>query len=190
MGQGLHTKMIQVCSRSLGIPVAMIYINDTSTATVANMTPTAASMSSDIYGMAILNACDVLNDRLAPVKNNNPSLSWEEWVRVEINSNNSRLLYVQSKSGVFAPLNAFCPTKRVKKPRYAKRPVFDIHNEVATYSKSVFLKVGRRAPGVAERLLGAGMQQGGAGGAIRRFRKRNKDTTSCQNNDTIFLNIN
>ena len=94
MGQGLHAKMIQVCSRSLGIPVSMIYINETSTATVANMTPTAASMSSDIYGMAILNACDVLNDRLAPVKKNNPSLSWGEWVRLEINSNNSRLLYV------------------------------------------------------------------------------------------------
>ena len=84
MGQGLHTKMIQVCARSLGIPISMIYINDTSTATVANTSASAASMSSDIYGMAILNACDVLNERLAPVKKNNPSLSWEEWVSLRI----------------------------------------------------------------------------------------------------------
>ena len=27
-------------------------------------------------------------------------------------------------------------------------------------------------------------------GALRGFRKRNKDTTSCQNNETILLNIN
>ena len=80
MGQGLHTKMIQVCSRALGIPISMIYINETSTATVVNTSASAASFSSDINGMAISNACDVLNDRLAPVKKSNPSLSWEEWV--------------------------------------------------------------------------------------------------------------
>ena len=84
MGQGLHTKMIQVCASTLGIPISMIYINETSTATVANTTASAASMSSDIYGMAILNACDVLNGRLAPVKKNNPSLSWEEWVSLKM----------------------------------------------------------------------------------------------------------
>ena len=80
MGQGLHTKMLQVCSKSLGIPISKIYINDTSTATVSNMTATAASMSSDIYGTAILNACGVLNGRLAPVRKNNPEKSWEELV--------------------------------------------------------------------------------------------------------------
>ena len=80
MGQGLHTKMLQVCSKSLGIPISKIYINDTSTATVSNMTASAASMSSDIYGTAILNACSTLNGRLAPVRKNNPDKSWEEWV--------------------------------------------------------------------------------------------------------------
>lgn len=53
MGQGLHTKMVQVCSRCLGIPVDAIHISETSTNTVANASATAASASSDLYGMAV-----------------------------------------------------------------------------------------------------------------------------------------
>lgn len=54
IGQGLHTKMIQVASRSLGIPVELIHIKETSTDKVANATPTAGSFSSDLNGMAII----------------------------------------------------------------------------------------------------------------------------------------
>ena len=53
MGQGLHTKMVQVCSRCLGIPVDAIHISETTTNTVANASATAASASSDLYGMAV-----------------------------------------------------------------------------------------------------------------------------------------
>ena len=53
MGQGLHTKMVQVCSRCLGIPVDEVHISETSTNTVANTSATAASVSSDLYGMAV-----------------------------------------------------------------------------------------------------------------------------------------
>ena len=53
MGQGLHTKMVQVCSRCLGIPVDAVHISETSTNTVANASATAASASSDLYGMAV-----------------------------------------------------------------------------------------------------------------------------------------
>ncbi|KAH0622641.1 hypothetical protein JD844_025123 [Phrynosoma platyrhinos] len=53
MGQGLHTKMIQVASRTLGIPTSKIYISETSTNTVPNTSPTAASVSADINGMAV-----------------------------------------------------------------------------------------------------------------------------------------
>ncbi|KAG9467884.1 hypothetical protein GDO78_014101 [Eleutherodactylus coqui] len=53
MGQGLHTKMIQVASKALGIPTSKIHISETSTNTVPNASPTAASVSSDLNGMAI-----------------------------------------------------------------------------------------------------------------------------------------
>lgn len=54
MGQGLHTKMIQVASRALNIPTTSIFISETSTDKVPNSSPTAASVGSDINGMAVL----------------------------------------------------------------------------------------------------------------------------------------
>ncbi|KAI0235298.1 Xanthine dehydrogenase/oxidase [Lamellibrachia satsuma] len=54
MGQGLHTKMIQVASRALKIPMSNIHISESSTNTVPNATPTAASLSSDLNGIAVL----------------------------------------------------------------------------------------------------------------------------------------
>ena len=53
MGQGLHTKLVQVCSHCLGIPIDAIHISETSTCTVANSSGTGASASSDMYGMAV-----------------------------------------------------------------------------------------------------------------------------------------
>lgn len=81
MGQGLHTKMIQVASRSLGIPTSKIYISETSTNTVPNTSPTAASVSADINGMAVHNACQTILKRLDPIKQSNPKGSWEDWIK-------------------------------------------------------------------------------------------------------------
>lgn len=43
----------QVASRALGVPTSKIYISETSTNTVPNTSPTAASVSADINGMAV-----------------------------------------------------------------------------------------------------------------------------------------
>ncbi|XP_067884000.1 xanthine dehydrogenase/oxidase-like [Heterodontus francisci] len=80
MGQGLHTKMVQVASKALEIPVSQIHISETSTNTVPNTSSTAASVSSDLNGMAISNACQTLLDRLEPFKRSNPNGTWEQWV--------------------------------------------------------------------------------------------------------------
>ena len=42
-----------MASRALKIPTSKIYISETSTNTVPNSSPTAASVSTDIYGQAI-----------------------------------------------------------------------------------------------------------------------------------------
>lgn len=68
MGQGLHTKMTMIAAHELGVPVENVYINETSTETVANASPTAASASSDLNGGAIKNACDQINARLQPYR--------------------------------------------------------------------------------------------------------------------------
>ena len=66
MGQGLHTKMIQIVARAFGISVERVHISESSTSSVANASPTAASASSDMYGMAVLNACEQISQKLAP----------------------------------------------------------------------------------------------------------------------------
>lgn len=70
----------QIASRVLGIPYSKIHISETSTNTVPNTSPTAASASSDLNGAAVQNACEILMKRLEPYKNKNPKGSWEDWV--------------------------------------------------------------------------------------------------------------
>jgi xanthine dehydrogenase/oxidase len=78
MGQGVHTKMIQIVARALNISHTKVHISETATNTIANATATAGSMTTDMYGMALLNACEQLNERLNPVREKMPNASWEE----------------------------------------------------------------------------------------------------------------
>ncbi|CAI5732398.1 unnamed protein product [Peronospora destructor] len=68
MGQGLHTKVIQVAALAFGISHEQIHIEETSTNKVPNSQPSAASMSTDLYGMATLDACEQIIARLAPTR--------------------------------------------------------------------------------------------------------------------------
>jgi xanthine dehydrogenase/oxidase len=68
MGQGLHTKMIMVAAEALNVPQDSVFISETATNTVANTSATAASASSDLNGYAIWNACEQINERLAPYR--------------------------------------------------------------------------------------------------------------------------
>ncbi|XP_030611386.1 aldehyde oxidase 1-like [Archocentrus centrarchus] len=81
MGQGIHTKMQQVASRELHIPASKIYISETSTGTVPNTCPSAASFGTDANGMAVKNACEILYQRLEPIRKKNPKGTWESWAR-------------------------------------------------------------------------------------------------------------
>lgn len=80
MGQGLHTKMIQVASRVLGVPVEKIYIAETATDKVPNTSATAASSGSDLNGMAVLNACEKIMARLEPYRKADPTAGWDAWI--------------------------------------------------------------------------------------------------------------
>lgn len=83
MGQGLNTKMIQVAAQVFGISDTLIHAAETATNTVANASPTAASMSTDLYGMAVLDACQQILERLKPIRvnNNNISTSWQSLIQ-------------------------------------------------------------------------------------------------------------
>lgn len=80
LGQGLHTKMVQVAARCFCIPVSKVHLSETSTNTVPNSTPTAASASTDLNGMAVKVACEKILERLKPYQMKNPEGKWEDWV--------------------------------------------------------------------------------------------------------------
>uniref|UniRef100_A0A914HVF7 Dolichyl-diphosphooligosaccharide--protein glycosyltransferase subunit 2 n=1 Tax=Globodera rostochiensis TaxID=31243 RepID=A0A914HVF7_GLORO len=81
MGQGLHTKIQQIASRCLGIDVSMIQIIDTATDKVPNASPTAASVGSDVNGLAVKNACEIILKRLEPLRKELPNEStWKDLV--------------------------------------------------------------------------------------------------------------
>src|SRR5204863_2813117 len=67
MGQGLHTKMLEVARRALGVAPGRIQIMVTSTDKVPNTSATAASAGSDLNGQAVRAACETLLARLRPV---------------------------------------------------------------------------------------------------------------------------
>uniref|UniRef100_A0A914VPR6 Aldehyde oxidase/xanthine dehydrogenase a/b hammerhead domain-containing protein n=1 Tax=Plectus sambesii TaxID=2011161 RepID=A0A914VPR6_9BILA len=80
MGQGLHTKMLQIAARCLEIPIEMVNLHETATDKVPNASPTAASVGSDLNGLAVQDACNKLMARLAPFKKANPTGKWLDWV--------------------------------------------------------------------------------------------------------------
>jgi xanthine dehydrogenase large subunit len=67
MGQGLHTKILQVAATTLGIPLAWVRLAPTRTDKVPNTSATAASSGADLNGGAVKNACEQICDRLRQV---------------------------------------------------------------------------------------------------------------------------
>ncbi|GGR92519.1 xanthine dehydrogenase molybdopterin binding subunit [Deinococcus sedimenti] len=67
MGQGLHTKMLQVAATALGVPLASVRLAPTRTDKVPNTSATAASSGADLNGGAVKDACDQIRARLSEV---------------------------------------------------------------------------------------------------------------------------
>ncbi|GMH39295.1 hypothetical protein BSKO_07193 [Bryopsis sp. KO-2023] len=114
MGQGLHTKMCQVAASALKVPLTSVFISETSTDKVPNASPTAASASSDLYGGAILDACQKINKRLAPFRAKLPGASMEQIVkaayleRVDLSAHGFYATPDITGAGGDKPFNYFC----------------------------------------------------------------------------------
>jgi xanthine dehydrogenase molybdopterin binding subunit len=67
MGQGVHTNIAMIAAKELGISPDKIRVMPTSTDKVPNTSATAASCGTDLNGMAVKNACEILRGRLAAV---------------------------------------------------------------------------------------------------------------------------
>jgi xanthine dehydrogenase large subunit len=82
MGQGLHTKMLQVAATALGLPVERVRLAPTRTDKVPNTSATAASSGADLNGAAVKDACEQILARLEPVRTLlGPTAMWDDVVR-------------------------------------------------------------------------------------------------------------
>ncbi|GAB0096601.1 hypothetical protein DMENIID0001_121300 [Sergentomyia squamirostris] len=81
VGQGLHTKMSQVAAYSLGVPLSKVRVKPPNNVVAANSFFTAGSYNSDSIGVAIVECCKVLKERLEPLRLSNPTASWEDIVQ-------------------------------------------------------------------------------------------------------------
>ncbi|XP_040213129.1 aldehyde oxidase 1-like [Rana temporaria] len=81
LGQGLNTKVMQIASRELRVPLTYIHISGTSTEVVPNSIPTGGTIGTDVYGLAVKYACETLWKRLETFIKNNPNGKWEDWVQ-------------------------------------------------------------------------------------------------------------
>lgn len=67
MGQGLFIKVQQVVAHEFGVSAHAVRSTATNTTKLPNTSPTAASSGSDLNGMAALDACTKLKERLIPL---------------------------------------------------------------------------------------------------------------------------
>lgn len=67
MGQGVSSNMIAICARTLGIPESRVRCNSTNTSRIANISPSAASATTDLNGNATVIACNELLEGLRKV---------------------------------------------------------------------------------------------------------------------------
>ncbi len=67
MGQGLHSKMLSVAARTLGVRPERFRTMPTATDKVPNTSATAASSGADLNGQAVMAACTTIRERLAVV---------------------------------------------------------------------------------------------------------------------------
>ncbi|XP_059138916.1 uncharacterized protein LOC131927201 [Physella acuta] len=80
MGQGINTKVIQVCAFEFGIPMDKIRVQKSSTIINANSITTGGSIGSELCCMGVIEACNILKQRMAPVKAKMVNPTWEQLV--------------------------------------------------------------------------------------------------------------
>jgi xanthine dehydrogenase large subunit len=67
MGQGVNAKMKRIAAKVLSVDENRIHVDSTNTLRVANTSPTAASKGTDLNGFAVIDACNILLERLKKV---------------------------------------------------------------------------------------------------------------------------
>ncbi|CAH2982873.1 unnamed protein product [Chilo suppressalis] len=86
MGQGINTKVAQVCAHMFGIPLEKISIKPSASATSPNTMATGASIGSECVCFATMKACEIILDRLKPIREKMDKPIWEKVVKEAFNA--------------------------------------------------------------------------------------------------------
>ncbi|KAB0801417.1 hypothetical protein PPYR_05771 [Photinus pyralis] len=81
MGQGINTKVAQVCAHALGIPLNHIVIKPTNTTISPNALVSGGSLTSEAVCYAVSKACEELKQRMEVVKQTMDNPNWLELVQ-------------------------------------------------------------------------------------------------------------
>ncbi|KAK9496480.1 hypothetical protein O3M35_013242 [Rhynocoris fuscipes] len=76
IGQGINTKVAQICAYVFGISINMIKLKPNSNLISPNNYPTVASMTTDTVCYATLKACEELQRRLKPIRDKMKNPTW------------------------------------------------------------------------------------------------------------------
>ena len=81
MGQGIHTKVAQVCAFKLGIPIESISIKSANTFTNANVEATGGAVTSELVAQCAIECCKKINENLDPIRKLMPSkYTWQDLI--------------------------------------------------------------------------------------------------------------
>ncbi len=67
MGQGVNAKLKRIAARTLSVNESRIKVDTTNTSRISNTSPTAASKGTDLNGFAVIDACNILIERIKKV---------------------------------------------------------------------------------------------------------------------------
>ncbi|XP_037080201.1 xanthine dehydrogenase/oxidase-like [Pollicipes pollicipes] len=104
MGQGLNTKVAQVCAKVLGIPMELISVKPNMNVVNPNGSATGGSLGSDMCSMAAKKACEQLSDRLRPFMADGKA--WLDVIK-DANKANVNLTVHYLQTPVPTPYNVF-----------------------------------------------------------------------------------
>ncbi|CAG9861069.1 unnamed protein product [Phyllotreta striolata] len=87
MGQGINTKVAQVCAYKFGIGLDQVSIKPNYSFVTPNNSVTGGSLTSEAISYAVIRACDTLLNRMQVVKEKMKNPTWVELVRKCFDSN-------------------------------------------------------------------------------------------------------
>ncbi|XP_060646392.1 LOW QUALITY PROTEIN: uncharacterized protein LOC132784651 [Drosophila nasuta] len=103
MGQGMNTKIAQVVAHTLGIPLEQVRIEASDTINGANSMVTGGAVGSETLCFAVRKACNTLNSRLEPLKEELKPADWQTLINAAYDRKINLIASDQCKQGDMEP---------------------------------------------------------------------------------------